>query len=433
MSKDLRTRPMVRMFGPTGLVLSRNEHSRTVEIRSISDAGIRFFLLIFSALSLSLSLSPSQTMPATSLRHLASTLRSLNRHSLPCLRHIASVPPPSQPPPPPPNPNPRTRTPLEKQFETWIQALKPGFGPAEVEAAIRAQSDPDLALDIFRWTSQQRGYSPTAATYLTILKTLISGRRYRHAETLIEEVLAGACEVSVPLYNSIIRFCCGRKLLFNRAFDVYNKMLRSESCKPNLETYTYLLNSLLRRFNKLNVCYVYLHTVRSMNKQMKALGLIPDTFVLNMIIKAYSKCLQVDEAVRVFREMGLYGCEPNNYTYSYIVKGFCEKGKVSQGLGFYREMREKGLVPKSSACMILICSLSMERRFEDATEVVFDMLREGMGPDLLTYKTLLEGLCREGKGSEAFDLLEEFRRRDSLMGHKNYKILLNGLHFHTQE
>lgn len=266
-----------------------------------------------------------------------------------------------------------------------------------------------------------------------MIKTLIAGRRYRLVETIVEEVLAGACEISVPLYNSIIRFCCGRKFLFNRAFDVYRKMVRSEDCKPNIETYTYLLSSLLRRFHKLHVCYVYLHAVRSLNKQMKASGVIPDTFVLNMIIKAYSKCLQLDDAIRVYREMGLYGCEPNNYTYSYIVKGLCEKGKGVQGLGFYKEMRTKELVPKSSAFIILICSLSMERRFEDATQVLFDMLKESMTPDLLTYKTLLEGLCREGKGSEAFDLLEEFRKKDTMMGQKNYNILLNGLQFHTRD
>jgi pentatricopeptide repeat protein len=84
-------------------------------------------------------------------------------------------------------------------------------------------------------------------------------------------------------------------------------MFSSENCKPTLEIYTLLLNSLLRKFNKLNVCYMYLHSVRSLAKQMKAVGVIPDTFVLNMIIKAYAKCLEVDEAIRVFREMGLYG------------------------------------------------------------------------------------------------------------------------------
>lgn len=346
------------------------------------------------------------------------------------------IPPPPPLPPQGPtslNPNPRTRTPLEKQFETWVEKLKPGFTPSDVNEALRAQSDPDLALDIFRWTAQQRGYKHNHVTYLTMIQMAISGRHYRHAETLVEEVIAGACPPSVPLYNSMIKFCCGRKFLFNRAFDVYKKMLKSDETKPSLETYTLLFNSLLRRFNKLHVCYVYLHGVRSLTKQMKASGVIPDTFVLNMIIKAFSKCLEVDEAMRVFREMGLYGCEPNAYTYSYITKGLCEKGRVNQGLVFYKEMREKGLVPKGSTYMILICSLAMGRRFEEAIDVVFDMLSNSMGPDLLTYKTLLEGLCRDRRGDDAFELLEELKKKDKMMNEKTYKTLLNGLHFLTRE
>ncbi|KAF4370310.1 hypothetical protein G4B88_012994 [Cannabis sativa] len=306
----------------------------------------------------------------------------------------------------------RTRTPLEQQFETWVQILKPGFSPLQVSDALWAQSDPDLAFDIFRWTAQQRGYKHNHLTYLTMIKILIEGKRFSNAETLVDEVMAGACEMSVPLYNSMIRFCCNRKFLFNRAFDVYKKMINSEDCKPNLETYNMLFNSLLRRFNKLNVCYVYLRAVRSLTKQMKASGVIPDAFVLNMIIKAYSKCLELDEAIRVFHEMGLYKCEPNAYTYGYITKGLCEKGRVSQGFGFYKEMKDKGLVPSGSTFMIVICSLAMDRRFDEATEVVFDMLGCSMSPDFLTYKTLLEGLCRDGKGDEALKLAEEFRQKD---------------------
>ncbi|CAA2989995.1 pentatricopeptide repeat-containing protein At3g25210, mitochondrial [Olea europaea var. sylvestris] len=333
-----------------------------------------------------------------------------------------------------PIPKLRTRTPLEKQFESWLQNLKSGFTSLDVDQALRAQSDPDLALDIFRWTAQQRYYKHTHLTYLTMIEISISGKRYRVAETLMEEVLAGACPPSLPLFNTMIKFCCGRrKLLFNRAFDIYKKMQKSGDVKPNLETYTLLFNTLLGKFNKLNVSYVYLHAVRLLARQMKASGVIPDTFVLNMIIKAYSTCLEVDEAIRVFREMGLYGCEPNAFTYSYMVKGLCEKGRVNQGFGFYKEMRMKGLVPKGSTCMILICSLAMERRFEDAIEVAFDALGNSMSPDLLTYKTLLEEMCKDGRGNEAFELLEGFRKRDSLMNEKTYNTLLNGLHFLSRE
>ncbi|GFQ00123.1 pentatricopeptide repeat-containing protein at3g25210 mitochondrial [Phtheirospermum japonicum] len=349
--------------------------------------------------------------------------------------NLPTPPIPSDPPQPlhQTSPNPRTRTPLEKQFESWLQTLKPGFTESDVNDALRAQSDPDLALDIFRWTAQQRHYKHTHSTYLAMIEIAVSGKRYRVAETLIEEVIAGACPASLPLFNTMIKFCCGRKSLFNRAFDVYKKMLKSPDAKPNLETYALLLNSLLRKFDKLNVCYVYLHGVRSLSKQMKASGVIPDTFVLNMIIKAYSKCLEVDEAVRVFREMGLYGCEPNAYTYSYLTKGLCEKGRVSQGLGFYREMRGKGLVPKGSTYLILICSLAMERMFEDAIGITFDMLGNSMSPDFLTYNTLLGEMCRDGKGDEAFELVEGFRKKDSFMNEKTYSSLLNGLHFLSRD
>uniref|UniRef100_A0A6N2LGC2 Pentacotripeptide-repeat region of PRORP domain-containing protein n=1 Tax=Salix viminalis TaxID=40686 RepID=A0A6N2LGC2_SALVM len=342
---------------------------------------ITYFIELHDAFQWELSWAVSETglvfSPLPPLTTLQFTDHSLYT-STALLRKPQSEPPKSHSSKP-------TRTPLETN-SNMDQNLKPGFTPTDVDTAIRP-ADPDLALDIFRWTAQQRNYKQTTHT---------------DPETLIEEVIAGACEMSVPLYNSMIRFCCGRKLLFNRAFDIYKKMLKSEDCRPTLETYTMLFHSLLRRFNKLNVCYVYLHAVKSLTKQMKASGVIPDTFVLNMIIKAYAKCLEVDEAVRVFREMGLYGCEANAYSYVEYLYDFDLQSW-------------------------------MERRFEDAIEVVIDMLRNSMSPDLLTYRTVLEGLCREGMVDKAFELLEEWRKKDGLMGEKNYQSLLNGLHFVSRQ
>ncbi|XP_057534699.1 pentatricopeptide repeat-containing protein At3g25210, mitochondrial [Amaranthus tricolor] len=325
----------------------------------------------------------------------------------------------------------KTQTPCEQQFLAWVQYLKPGFTSSDVNHALTSQSDPDLAYDIFRWTSHQRGFTHDSSTYLTMIQISISGRRHRHAEALLEEVLAGACPVTLPLYNSLIKFCCSHRCLFKRAFDVYKKMLNEPApdCKPNLHTFALLFNVLLKRFNKLNVSYVYLNSVRSLNKQMKVLGIVPDTYVLNMIIKAYAKCLQVDEAIRVFREMGLYRCEPNEFSFSYLVKGCCEKGRVWQGFGFFKEMREKEFVPTSSSYMVLVCSLALERKFEDAVKVLHDMLENSMKPDFLTYRTLLEEMCRDGRGNDALEVLEEFRKKDVSMCMKNYRTLLDNLHF----
>ncbi|KAL6010005.1 hypothetical protein ACLOJK_000436 [Asimina triloba] len=364
-----------------------------------------------------------------------SSLLRFSSNNLPPLSAFSSTrfhssPSPNANPNPNPNPIPRppTRTPLEKQFDSSIARLRPGFTSSDVIAALRSQTDADLAFDIFRWTALQRGYRHSPDAYGAIIDIASSGHRTGHAETLIEEVLAGACPPDLDLYNSIIRFCCRHRHLFNRAFDVFKKMRCSQGCKPSLETYSMLLNCLLRRFNRLHVCYIYLHAVRSLHKQMKASGVIPDTLTLNLIVKAYSKCLEMDEAIRIFHQMGLYGCEPDRYTYSYIAKGLCEKGRVSQGFEFYKEMRKKALVPTSSTYMILICSVSMERRLKDGIDAMFDMLSNSMIPDHLTYQTLLEGLCREGRGNEAFALLEELRSKGSAMGEKTYNSLLDSLY-----
>ncbi|XWS76039.1 hypothetical protein CRYUN_Cryun01aG0143200 [Craigia yunnanensis] len=82
--------------------------------------------------------------------------------------------------------------------------------------------------------------------------------------------------------------------------------------------------------------------------------------------------------------------------------------------------------------MILIFSIAMEQRLEDAVDVVSDMLGNSMAPDLLTYKTVLEELCRGGKSNDAFELLE-WKKRDLSMGQKNYRILVNALHFKNRD
>ncbi|KAF0902854.1 hypothetical protein E2562_019159 [Oryza meyeriana var. granulata] len=72
---------------------------------------------------------------------------------------------------------------------------------------------------------------------------------------------------------------------------------------------------------------VYLHAVRSLSRQMKASRVAPDTFLLNLIIKAYARCLEIDDALKVFREMLLYGYEPNEFANGYIVKAMFQKGR----------------------------------------------------------------------------------------------------------
>ncbi|XP_078157782.1 pentatricopeptide repeat-containing protein At3g25210, mitochondrial-like [Carex rostrata] len=327
----------------------------------------------------------------------------------------------------------RGSTHAEQNFDSWVSRLSPGFTSDDLAMAIRAEPDPDLALDLFRWASLRPRYNHSASSYHAALSTAISSRRFAVAESLVDEILAGACPPDLPLFNTSIRFCCSRRHLFSRAFDVYKKMRNSPpTCAPNLETYTMLLSAVIRRLGKPPICYIYLRSVRSLARELKSSGIIPDTFLLNLIIKAYCRCLEIDDALTVFREMPLYNCQPNDLTYGYLVKGLCEKGRVNRGMDMFCEMREKGHVPTGGVYNVLVSSIALESRFEDAIKVVFDMLENKRQPDLLTYRTLMEGLCREGRAEEAFELLEELRKRRGAMERQVYSDLLDGLHWICQ-
>ncbi|KAJ8636006.1 hypothetical protein MRB53_010273 [Persea americana] len=69
-------------------------------------------------------------------------------------------------------------------FDSRVAHLCPGFTTSDVVAALRSQSDPDLALDLFRWISQQRGYCPDPLAYLAIIDIIASGKRFSAAESL---------------------------------------------------------------------------------------------------------------------------------------------------------------------------------------------------------------------------------------------------------
>ncbi|KAG2609955.1 hypothetical protein PVAP13_4KG079300 [Panicum virgatum] len=216
-------------------------------------------------------------------------------------------------------------------------------------------------------------------------------------------------------------------------FNKMRAMPAAAGCRPDVETYTLLHTAVVRRVRRPPASMVYLHAVRSLSRQMKASGVVPDTFLLNLIIKAYARCVEVDDALKVFREMPLYGCEPNEFTYGYIVKAMFQKGWTDKGMVYFAEMREKGFVPSGGVYMIAVSALALEWRFEESRRVLLDMLDCKRKPDMITYRTLLEEMCRAGKTELAFEVLGELKgRKRGPLDQRMYSELLDGLHWISQ-
>ncbi|KAJ8636001.1 hypothetical protein MRB53_010268 [Persea americana] len=108
-------------------------------------------------------------------------------------------------------------------FDSRVAHLCPGFTTSDVVAALRSQSDPDLALDLFRWISQQRGYCPDPLAYLAIIDIIASGKRFSAAESLRASLATLLIKLSENLWAQMkrLRFMA---LENNRLTAFYSKM-----------------------------------------------------------------------------------------------------------------------------------------------------------------------------------------------------------------
>ncbi|KAJ8635998.1 hypothetical protein MRB53_010265 [Persea americana] len=109
------------------------------------------------------------------------------------------------------------------EFDSRVAHLCPGFTTSDVAAALRSQSDPDLALDLFRWISHQRGYCPDPLAYLAIIDIIASGKRFSAAESLRASLATLLIKLSENLWAQMkrLRFMA---LENNRLTAFYSKM-----------------------------------------------------------------------------------------------------------------------------------------------------------------------------------------------------------------
>jgi pentatricopeptide repeat protein len=65
----------------------------------------------------------------------------------------------------------------------------------------------------------------------------------------------------------------------------------------------------------------------------------------------------VDEAMRLFSEMGLKGLDQNSVTYTVMISGLSKAGKSDEAFGLYDEMKRKGYTIDNKVYTALIGSM----------------------------------------------------------------------------
>lgn len=320
------------------------------------------------------------------------------------------------------------------QFKRAVSQLPPRFTAEEICNVITLQDDPLVCLEVFNWASQHPRFNHDVSTYHITIKKLGAAKLYQELYEIVDRVLVVPYFGSEALYNTIIYFFTEDRKL-TKAVNIYKHMRNSKNveCRPSIRTYNLLFSALLSRGSNSYINHMYMETIRCLFKQMVNDGVEPDIFSLNSMIKGYVLSLHVNDALRIFHQMGVvYSCLPNSYSYDYLIHGLCAQGRTKNGRDLCNEMKKKGFVPSSKAYNSLVNSLALDGEVDEAVNLLWEMMKNRRSADLVTYRTVLYEICRKQRVGDAIRLLKELQEKELVDNH-TYRMLLHKLKGQPQE
>ncbi|KAL2328649.1 hypothetical protein Fmac_022076 [Flemingia macrophylla] len=315
----------------------------------------------------------------------------------------------------------------QAQFQLALSQLPPRFTPQELCNVITHQNDPLVCLELFHWASQQPRFRHDESTFHVTIKKLGAANMYQEMDDIVNQLLAVPFIGSEALFNTVIYYFTQARRL-TRAVHVFKHMKSPRnlnSCfRPSLRTYNILFAAFLGRGNNSYINHVYMETLRCLFRQMVNDGIKPDIFSLNTMIKGYVLSLHVNDALRIFHQLGvIYDCQPNALTYDCLIHGLCAQGRTNNGKELCYEMKSKGFVPSSKSYNSLVSSLALGGEIEEAVNYLWEMTDKQRSVDFITYRTVLDEICRRGTIQEGMRFLQELQEKDLVDGYAYRKLL----------
>jgi len=211
----------------------------------------------------------------------------------------------------------------QEKFQFAQPQLLPRFTPEELRDVIANQRDPLVCLELFHWASHQPRFCHNESSFHVTIKKLGDAKMYQEMDDVVNQLLAVRSIGNEVLFNMIIYYFTEARRL-TRAVIVFKHMKSSRNpnfgFRPSIRTYNILFGAFLSRGYNTDINLVYMETMRCLFKQMVNEHIEPDIFSLNSMIKGYVLSLHVNDALRIFHQMGVvYECKPNSLTYDYLL------------------------------------------------------------------------------------------------------------------
>ncbi|GAB2289047.1 hypothetical protein Dimus_023349 [Dionaea muscipula] len=245
----------------------------------------------------------------------------------------------------------------------------------------------ESALKIFGLLRKQHWYEPKCRTYTKLLMMLGKCRKPEQASMLFDILLSDGLQPTIDVLTALVN-AYGLSGLFDQAFSIIDNMKSVYDCKPDVHTYSTLLNSCIkhRRFDLIDGIFA----------EMSYLGIECTTVTYNTIIDGYGKAGlygQMENALSDMIDSG--SCVPDIFTLNSFIWAYGNRGQIEKMEKSYEEFQLMGVTPDVRTFNILIRSYGNAGLCEKMESVLDFMKKRFFPPSVVTFNTMIEiyGRC----------------------------------------
>ncbi|XP_024523852.1 uncharacterized protein LOC9641190 [Selaginella moellendorffii] len=136
----------------------------------------------------------------------------------------------------------------------------------------------------------------------------------------------------------------------------------------------------------------------------------PDLGCYNLLIDAYGKSLNIEDAEKTFNRMQEALCVPNEETFGVLINGYRLAGSFEKAEELFVQMQKRGYSPGPLACNTFLHVLEDAKEYRRAEALFRDLEKYECEPNIDTYNRMIVIYGKAGEPSKAEMLYRSMRR-----------------------
>lgn len=220
----------------------------------------------------------------------------------------------------------------------------------------------------------------------SIAKLIGSYERLGHVESA-RQVFDESPQRGVDAWNAMM-IAYSRRGAVSEALGLYHRMA-SEGVRPDSSTYTTLLKTCARSLDLRRGEETWCQAVDR--------GYGDDVFVGAAVLNLYAKCGKMDEAMRVFNNMG----RRDLVCWTTMITGLARNGRAREAVDIYRQMQKKGMEGDGVVMLGLIQACSVLGLSKMGLSIHGYMIRKDLTMDVIVQTSLVDMYAKNGHLEQA--------------------------------